>query len=172
MVGEVRVGIRRHGQHARLAQQAPAVLIGERHPPEVASVDAGNSVVPGQLFVQERVVRRQQLHDAAVRLQLIVEEQLRFPHEGGPQVVVEPGKFPVRVRRQQPDVARLQPLAEKVVHQRCARARIGEHAPRLLIEDSRIPQFPRIARSSSSSSGMLLHRKNDKREASSTSDRR
>ena len=49
------------------------------------------------------------------------------------------GNFRVRIRRQQPDIARLQPLAEKVAHQRRARARIGEHAPRLLIEDCRHP---------------------------------
>ena len=70
--------VRRHRQHARLSQQAPAVLVGQRHAPEVAAVHAGNPVVTRELLVEERVVRRQQIHDAAVRLQLIVEEQLRL----------------------------------------------------------------------------------------------
>ena len=38
------------------------------------------------------------------------------------------------VGRQQPHVAHLQPLAEEILHQRRARARIGEHAPHLLVE--------------------------------------
>ena len=128
--------VRRHGQHARLAEQPPAVLVGQRHAPEVAAVHAGNPVVARELLVEKRRVRRQQLHDAAVGLQLIVEEQLRLAHERRAQVVVEPGKLRVGIGRQQPDVARLQPLAEEVVHQRGARARIGEHAPHLLIEDA------------------------------------
>ena len=92
--------VRRHGQHARLAQQAPSVLIGERHAPEVASVHVGNSVVPGELFVEERVFRRQQLQSTAVLLQLGVEEEFRLRYEGGPQVVVKPRIFPVGVRRE------------------------------------------------------------------------
>ena len=48
------------------------------------------------------------------------------------------GYLPARVRRQQPDVAHLQPLAEEVLHERRARARIGEHAPHLRIEHLRV----------------------------------
>ena len=134
--------VRGHGQNRRLAQQPPAVLIGERHPAEVGSIDARNSVVPGQLFVEERVLRRQQIHDAPVLLQLSVEEQLHLPHEGNPQVVVKPREMLVRIRREQPHIADLQPLFEKVLHQRCSRARIREHAPHLLIEDTCIPKSP------------------------------
>ena len=87
-------------------------------------------------------------------LQLAFEKQLRFLDERGAQVVVEPRILSVGVRRQQPDVAHLQPLAEEVLHQRRARARIGQHAPHLLHRaSSRRCSFPRIARSSSSSSG-------------------
>ena len=53
--------VRRDGQHARLAEQAPAVLVGQRHAPEVAAVDAGDPVVTRELLVEERVVGRQQI---------------------------------------------------------------------------------------------------------------
>ena len=76
--------------------------------------------MPRQLFVEERVVGRQQIEDAAILLQLTLEEQLGFLHERGPQVVVKPREFPVGVRREQPHVANLQPLAEEVPHQRRA----------------------------------------------------
>ena len=46
MVGEVRVGYDVTASTLALPEQAPAVLVGERHAPEVAAVDAGNPVVP------------------------------------------------------------------------------------------------------------------------------
>ena len=66
------------------------------------------------------------------------------------------------------EVAQVQPLRREVGHQR-SRSRVGEHAPHLLLEHRRLCSVPRIARSSSSSSGMLLQRKNDSRDASSRS---
>ena len=94
--------------------------------------------MPGQLFVEERVVRRQQIDDAAVRPSADRSRNSSVSRTKAlPQVVVEPGKLPVRVRRQQPDVAGLQPLAEEVVHERRTRARVGEHPPHLLLEDRR-----------------------------------
>src|SRR5207244_12916464 len=94
--------VRRHGQNRRLAEQPPAVLIGERHPPEVASVDTGDSVVPGELFTKERVVRRQQIHDAPVLLQLRVEDPPHLPPKPNAQVVVDPPQLPLRIRRHPP----------------------------------------------------------------------
>ena len=108
----------------------------------MAAVHPGNAVMTGQLFVEERRARRQQLHDAPIRLQLIVEEQLGFLDEGAPQIVVEPRKLPVHIGRQQPDVAGLQPLTEEVVHQRGACARVGEHPPHLPVEHARIAECP------------------------------
>ena len=61
-----------------MAQQARAAIVGVRHAAEMASVDVGDAVVPGQPLVQEGVVGGQQFHDAAVRLQLVGEEQLRL----------------------------------------------------------------------------------------------
>ncbi len=170
IVGDVRVRVGRHRQHARLAEQAPAILVGERDAPEVAAVDARHAVVPRQLFVEERLVGRQQIDDAAVLLQLSVEKQLHLPDERDPQVVVEPGKllvrYPASAARRCGSAAT---ASKKFSHQRRARARVGEHAADLPIEHRRIAQLARGSpASSSSSSGMLLHRKNDRRDASST----
>ena len=82
MVGEVRVRVRGHGQNGGLAQQSPAVLIGERDAPEVASVDAGYSVVTGELLVHESEVRCQQIDDTTVLFQLSIEEEIHLFHEG------------------------------------------------------------------------------------------
>ena len=129
------MGIRGHRQNARLAQQPSPAVIGELHAPEVAAVHIGNAIVTRQLFVQERVVGRQQIDDAAILSQLTVEEQLDFLHERGSQVVVKPWKLLVRVRREQPDIANLQPLAEEIPDERRPRARIGQHAADLLLEN-------------------------------------
>ena len=84
---------------------------------------------------------RQQIDDAAILFQLSVEEQLHFPDEGDPQVVVEPGKLLVEIRREQPDVSRLQPFREEVLHQRRACALVAQHASDLSIEDSGLVQL-------------------------------
>ena len=84
------------------------------------------------------------------------------------QVVVELGEEIV-VGRDALQVAQLQPLGREVVHQR-TRPLVAEHAPHLLLEHQRArADWPCAASASSSSSGMLLHRKNDRREASSMS---
>src|SRR6185503_20457148 len=83
-------GIRRHRQKRGFAEQAETLLIGERDGPEVAAIHAGHTVVPRELFIEERLARREQIDDAAVFFQLGVEEQLHFPDERDAQVVVEP----------------------------------------------------------------------------------
>ena len=60
------MGIRGHRQNARLAQQTSPAVIVELHAPEVAAVHIGNAIVARQLFVQERIVGRQQIDDAAI----------------------------------------------------------------------------------------------------------
>ena len=70
------VGIRRDGQDAALAEQAAAVLVGERHAAELAAVDVRDAVVARQPLVDERVVGRQQVEDVAVLAHDALEEQL------------------------------------------------------------------------------------------------
>src|SRR5207249_3109970 len=84
--------IGRYRQNGRFAEQTETVLVGERDGPEMAAIDTRDSVMPRELFVEKRLVRRQQIQDAAIPLQLGIEEQLHFLDERDPQVVVEPGK--------------------------------------------------------------------------------
>ena len=65
--GDVRSGYDVVASSAPCAEQSAAlIVIRQRHAPEAAAVDSGNSVVPRQPFVDERVVRVQQVGDAAV----------------------------------------------------------------------------------------------------------
>ncbi len=107
----------------------------------MAAIHAGHTVVPRELFIEERLARRQQIDDAAVFFQLGVEEQLHFPDEGDAQVVVEPGKLLIEIRCDQPDVSRLQPVREEILHQGRARALVAQHAADLSIEDGRLVQL-------------------------------
>ena len=133
-------GVRRDGEHAGLAQQPEAILIGEFYAPEVAPVDTGNSVMARQLFIEKGLIRRQQVEDAVVLFQLSVEEQLRLGHERGTEVVVKPGKLGA-IRIEQPYVTNLQPIFKEILDQRGARAGIGEHARNLLLEHRRLMQL-------------------------------
>ena len=97
--------------------------------------------MPRELFVEKRAVRRQQIDDAAILFQLSIEKQLHFPDECDSQVVVEPGKLLVEIRCEQPDISRLQPFLEEVLHQRGACTLVTQHAPDLSIEHSRLVQL-------------------------------
>ncbi len=116
--GPGRIG--RHRENGSFAEQTETVLIGEHDAPEMAAVDTRDPVVPRELFVEKGMVRGQQIDDAAILFQLRIEKQLHFPDECDSQVVVEPGKLLVEIRREQPDISRLQPFLEEVLHQRGA----------------------------------------------------
>ena len=134
----LRLGRRR--QEGALAEQpAPHVHLGaERHAPELAAVDVRDAVVSGQPFVDERVVRRQQIDHAAVFTNDAVEEQLHFTPHGLAQRVVEVG-IQHRQRAGALQAAQVEPLPGKVDGQRL-RSRIAQHAARLLLEHLRILQ--------------------------------
>ena len=114
-----------------------------------------------QPLVDERVVGRQQIEHAAVLAHDALEEQLGLAPERLPQVVVEVrehdrfGTASCRLRRYSHCPAKLLTSASD--------RRIGQHPADLLLEHRRVLQLALAATSSSSSSGMLLHRKNDSR---------
>ena len=133
------VRTRRPGQNRALSQQPAAhAVAGKRNLPEALAIDAGNAVVLRQPLVQERVVRVEQIEDAAILPDDAVEEQLGLAAEGLPQVVVKveeqlgAGPEPV-------NVADLQPLAGEVAHQRL-RPWIREHPLHLAIKSRRFMQ--------------------------------
>ena len=123
------VGVGGDHQYRALAQQPTAGVVGQPHLPELAAEHAGDVVVPGQSFVHERVVARQQLEHALVLAQDAAKEQLGFTAERLPQVVVEVGEQ-VRVRHDAAQIAQVQPLAREVGDQRLG-PRIGHHPAHL-----------------------------------------
>src|SRR5262245_54263025 len=102
------------------------------------SVHVPDAVVTGELFVDEREVRREQIEDASVLFQLSIKEQLHLLDERDAQVVVKPWKMLVCIRREKPHVAGLEPLLEEIPHECGSSPRSREHAPHLLIEHAGI----------------------------------
>src|SRR5437867_12691662 len=105
---------------------------GERHTAESASVDVGNSVVLRQAFIEERVVRPDEIEHAAILAQHAVEKELGFLPKGLTQVVIE---VPIEggVRSDRLEIAQPQPLSCEI-RREVERASIGEHPARLLLE--------------------------------------
>ena len=134
-------GVRRYCKHARLSQEAKAIFISEFDGAEMAAVNARNSVMTRQLLVQESLIRGQQIDDTTVFFKLRVQKELSFGDESGAQIIVEPGELGA-IGVQQPNVARLEPIREEILDQRSTRARVGEHPRDLLLEDSRLVEFP------------------------------
>ena len=113
-----------------MAQQACAPVVTERDAAKVTALHMPNSVVLGQSFVGERIVRRQELRHAAIRAQLILEKQLGLPLEGRTEVLVKLRKR-LHVRRSRFQVAHVQPLAEEIAD-KGGRPGIGQHPAHLL----------------------------------------
>ena len=109
----------------------------------MAPVDAGYSVVTGELLIHESEVRCQQIDDTTVFFQLSIKEEIHLFCKGQPQVVIEPRKMLVGIRSKQENISGFEPLFKEVFHERGSRARICHHAPHLLIKDVGITQFSR-----------------------------
>src|SRR5262249_2474683 len=76
--GRRAVAIRSTQQYRALAQQAPALFVGERDPTELSANDTGNAVVTCQPLVQERVVGGQQFYDAPIFQKNAAQELFRL----------------------------------------------------------------------------------------------
>ena len=101
-------------------------------------VMVGHPVMPGQALVDERVVGRHQVEDAAVLVHDGREEELGLLAEGLAQVVVEVREL-VGVRRDGAEVAQMQPLAGEVLDERGA-ACVRQHPPHLGAQHRRLAQ--------------------------------
>ena len=151
-----------------MAEQPAARLIRDGHLAEVAAVDVGDPVVLRQPLVDERVVGRQELGDAAVLAHDVLEQELGLAPHRLPQVVVEIREL-LDVRPRALQVAQEQPLAGEVLDER-RRARIGEHSLDLLVENVALAELAlRGERRAAASSGGALQRKNASRDASAAS---
>ncbi len=106
---------------------------------ELAPVNIRDPIVFGQPFIDERVVRRQQIEDIAVFVNDAAEEEFDLTPEGLPEVVIKIRKQRYRrVRRFQ--AAQLQPLSGKIDHKRI-RLRIRQHPSHLTLERRGIAEF-------------------------------
>ena len=114
------------------------MLVGQRDAAKLPPGHIRDAVVPRQALVDERVVRRQQVHHAAILADDAREEQLRFLLERALQRKVEVRKEVVRGRHVR-HVADVEPLVEKVGGHRLG-TRVGEHARDLLFEHGGLPQ--------------------------------
>ena len=77
-----------------MPQEPSAIVVRVADPPEARPGDVGYAVMPRETLVDERVIGRQQLHQASVFAYEVGEEQLRLaPHRLG-QLLIE-----IRVRQ-------------------------------------------------------------------------
>ena len=83
------LGVRGQRQDAALSQQSAAEIVVQSDAAELASVNPGDSVMPRQPFVEERIVRRQKIQHAAILVEDALEEQLGLALECLAEVVVE-----------------------------------------------------------------------------------
>src|SRR6185295_3100709 len=60
----VRIG--RHHQQSALSKDAVSFRIGQRDAPHLSATNIGDSIVGGEAFIQERIVRSEQIQHAAV----------------------------------------------------------------------------------------------------------
>ena len=121
-------------------QSAALIVVRKRHAPEAAAVNSRNPVMPRQPFVDERVVRVQQIEHAAILAQRAGDEQLRLLLERLQQALVVVG-IAVRIDHHFLDAPQIQPLGGEIVDQRVGGARVGQHAPHFLFEGRRIREL-------------------------------
>ncbi len=134
------IGVRGERQHAGVAEQAAAVVVGHRHFTEAMPEHVGQAVVARQPVVHEGVVGGKQLGDRPVLADDVVEEQLRLARHRRHQVHVEVGIL-IAVGPHLLQVLQVQPVGREVGRKRLG-ARVGEHPPHLLLEHRRVAQLP------------------------------
>ena len=124
-----------------MAQQPAArAVVAVRDAPEVGPEHIPNPIVAGQTFVDERIVRAQQIENAAVLAEDAFKKELRFTLEVLRQAQIEI-REQSRARSLGLHVAQIQPLCGEVARQRL-RASVSQHPVHLLFEHRRILEFP------------------------------
>ena len=83
------ISVGRHHQDTALTQQTGPAIAREAHTAEVRAVHLRNVVVPGQPFVEEGVLRTQQVRNTVVLAHLAVDEHPRFLNEGSTQLFIK-----------------------------------------------------------------------------------
>ncbi len=167
ITGDVRVGYDVTRQHAALPEQSAPRLVGHRHPPEVRSRRCSGCRNGGPA-ARSRTCSPRSADPAALRSsRRCCRTAARFPAGCRRRPRRNPGRRAVALDRF--EIAQLQPLAGEICDQRIGLRRSpASRAPAARSSAGSLSR-PRSAASSSSSSGIVLHRKNDSREARSRS---
>src|SRR5262245_26161046 len=119
-----RVG--RDRQYAALPQQSATLAFRrERHAPEAAAIDIGNSVVLRQALVEKGGIRLEQIKHTAIRSHNAIHEEFRLLAERLTKIIVKV-RILTDVRIDGRQVAQPEPLSGEVTCE-IVRARIGEH---------------------------------------------
>ena len=115
-------------------QPASLIAISECHAPEPAAIHARDPVVASQPFVDERVVRVEELCDAAILAKRAPKQQFGFTLERLQQALVV-GRISIGIDDDLRQSAQVQPLSGESIDEGCPGPRIGQHPPHLSIED-------------------------------------
>src|SRR5688572_16946347 len=110
-------------------QAAAFILFIKSDLPKTTAVDMRNAIMPGQPFVQERVIGFQQSQDVLVFEQDTFQKEFRFLPKGLAEVVVKVRKEP-QVWRAGIEVAQVKPLRREITDE-ILRPRVSEHPARL-----------------------------------------
>ena len=161
--GPRRVG--RDRQDAGLREHAAARRAGQVHAAELRPGHAGNAVVLRQPLVEERVLAVEEIEDAAVFADDVLEEELRLAAHREAQVVVEVGE--AVASRVSDSSARNCSHCPPKFSTSARDLRVAQHPPHLRGEDLPVAQRAGVGRAPQLSSGMLAQRKYDSRDASS-----
>ena len=155
-------------QDARLSQDTAALIAGQRHPSESAAVHALRCRSAGPAARSDTCSWRRAAPGSADRRAPGSGRRARF------RVTIALRSVSLKPANSAAsgacvgDVSHLQPLADEIVHEPRS-ALVGQHPAHLPLKASPVRSWFFAARSINSSSGMLLHRKNDNRDASSRS---
>ena len=170
VTGEVRSGLEVVARNAPLPSRPlrDFHVRAERDAPELAAVDVRDAVVLGQPLVDERVVGRQQVDDAAILADDAVEQQLDFAAHRLAQRIVE-----VRDRAAAAATSRRGRAGSATGPAKltASASAFGSFSMRRTCCSSTAGSFSRPARGELQQLrvGAGLHRKNDSRDARSTS---
>ena len=116
-------------EEAPLSEDACTRVISKDIPPEFSACDAGNPVMTGDTFVDERIVGRPQVDGVVIVLNLVLQEQSCFGFKRPPQRVIDTLR-PVEGAPQHPGL--------KKIGGQAIRFRVVQHSTDLLLEYSRI----------------------------------
>ena len=130
---------RRDDEDAAVAEETSPVVVDNLDAAEMCAANVGDAVVLREAFVDERIIRGQQIEHASILAKDAAGEELRFAAESLAKILVEV-LIAFRIGQHRRQVAEEQPLSDEIGDKRFG-ARIGQHPANLLFKDDRISQL-------------------------------